>query len=93
MDQDKGLRTSGFTVTLILLPYHLSTNEPRQRLEWVQSSRPWLQKLAGEGRRGREVLEALAQPLSEAVALQGSLQTWGSPRKYKARGMCVLGYL
>lgn len=33
LDQDKGLRTSGSTVAHILLLYHLSPSEPRQRLE------------------------------------------------------------
>lgn len=60
MDQDKSLRTSGSTVAHILLLYHLSPNAPRQRLEWIQSSRPSLQKLTGEGKRDREDLEAFS---------------------------------
>lgn len=56
MDQDKGLKTPGSTGTLVLLLFHPSPNDPRQRLDWVQSSRPCLQKLAGEGKRDREEL-------------------------------------
>lgn len=68
---------------------NLSLNAPRQGLYWVQSSRPCLQKQAGEGKGDREELEALAQLLPEASALQGSLQTWALRGIRKQGDVCT----
>lgn len=89
LDQDKGLRTLGSTVAHILLLYHLSSNAPRQRLKWIQSSRPCLQKLAGEGKRDRKDLEAFSAASPRGICSLGVPSNLGLSVEIESKGGCV----
>lgn len=86
LDQDMGLRTLGSTVAHILLLCHLSSNAPRQRLEWIQSSRPSLQKLAGEGKRDREDLEAFSAASPRGICSLGVPSNLGLSVEIESKG-------
>lgn len=94
LDQDKGLRTLGSTVAHILLLYHLSSNAPRQRLKWIQSIRPCLQKLARGGEKRQKGPGGLLSSLSPRHLLsRGPFKPGTLGGNRKQGGMCVLGYL